>query len=427
MYMPRNGSPVGVLAGFCVHFFAMSDLKKVVVGVAGGIAAYKACQVVRDFREQGIGVRVIPTANALKFVGAATFEALSGAPVDTDVFSRVDEVQHVRIGQDADAIVVAPATADFLARVTAGRADDLLTSTLLMATCPVVLAPAMHTEMWNNPATQHNVAVLRSRGYTVLEPAHGRLTGKDSGAGRLLDPSQIVELTQTVVATGPIEQTLEGKRVLISAGGTREPLDPVRFLGNHSSGKQGFALAEVAAQRGAEVDIVAGATSELSLPAGARVHRVTTAQQMNEVMRSLASNADIIVMAAAVADMRPRNVSSTKLKKDANSQALTQVDLVPNPDILHGLGELRKEGGTSATIVGFAAETDNELENARRKLKRKGVDGLMVNSVAEGAVFGQRHNQGWFIDSSGGEKEIPRGTKLEVAVHLLDTIESLTR
>lgn len=412
-------------AGFCVHSFAMNEVSKVVVGVSGGIAAYKACQIVREFREQGVDVRVIPTENALKFVGAATFEALSGAPVDTDVFSRVDEVQHVRIGQDADVIVVAPATADFLARVAGGRADDLLTSTLLMATCPVVLAPAMHTEMWNNRATQHNVSVLRSRGYTVLEPAHGRLTGKDSGAGRLLDPSQIVKLTETVAATRPIEQTLKGKRVLISAGGTREPLDPVRFLGNHSSGKQGFALAEIAAQRGAHVDIVAGAIDHLSIPAGAEIHRVTTALQMNEAMRSLAPQADIIVMAAAVADMRPRHAAQKKLKKDDNSQELCQVDLVANPDILQGLGEMRKEGLTSATIVGFAAETDNELENARRKLQRKGVDGLMVNSVAQGAVFGQAHNQGWFLDSSGREQAIPHGTKLEVAVHLLDKVESL--
>ena len=230
----------------------------VVVGVSGGIAAYKACHLVREFTEAGDAVRVVPTPAALNFVGVATWEALSGRPVDTGVFSRVDEVQHVRVGKEADLIVIAPATADTIARIAAGRADDLLTATVLVATCPVVLAPAMHTEMWENTATQANVETLRFRGITVLEPAHGRLTGTDTGPGRMLEAGQIAQMARTVVATGRYSRSLAGKKVLISAGGTQENIDPVRFIGNRSSGRQGYALADIAAHRGAEVTIVAG-------------------------------------------------------------------------------------------------------------------------------------------------------------------------
>lgn len=399
---------------------------RVVVGVSGGIAAYKACHLVRNFKEAGDEVRVIPTQNALNFVGAATFEALSGNPVDTGVFTRVDEVQHVRVGQEADLIVVAPATADFMARAAAGRADDLLTSTILVATCPVVLAPAMHTEMWLNPATQANVATLRERGITVLEPAHGRLTGKDTGPGRLLEPDVIAELARTVLRTSTFAPTLAGKRVLISAGGTQENIDPVRYIGNRSSGKQGYALGDVAAQRGAKVTIVAGATDALDPPSGAEVVKVGSTREMQQAMAERAPEADVVIMAAAVADFRPEAEASTKLKKGKADDALSTIRLTENPDILKGLVQMREAGETAATIIGFAAETDNELENGRAKLKRKGADMLMLNSVAGGGVFGQARNRGWLLSADGREEEIPDGTKHEVAARIWDAVERLS-
>lgn len=400
---------------------------RVVVGVSGGIAAYKACHLVRNFKEAGDEVRVIPTQNALNFVGAATFEALSGNPVDTGVFTRVDEVQHVRVGQEADLIVVAPATADFMARAAAGRADDLLTSTILVATCPVVLAPAMHTEMWLNPATQANVATLRERGITVLEPAHGRLTGKDTGPGRLLEPDVIAELARTVLRTSTFAPTLAGKRVLISAGGTQENIDPVRYIGNRSSGKQGYALGDVAAQRGAKVTIVAGATDALDPPSGAEVVKVGSTREMQQAMAERAPEADVVIMAAAVADFRPEAEASTKLKKGKADDALSTIRLTENPDILKGLVQMREAGETAATIIGFAAETDNELENGRAKLKRKGADMLMLNSVAGGGVFGQVRNRGWLLSADGREEEIPDGTKHEVAARIWDAVERLSQ
>lgn len=400
---------------------------RVVVGVSGGIAAYKACHLVRNFKERGDHVRVIPTDNALNFVGAATFEALSGNPVETGVFTRVDEVQHVRLGRETDLVVVAPATADLMARVAAGRADDLLTSTILVATCPVVLAPAMHTEMWRNPATQANVATLRERGITVLEPAHGRLTGKDTGPGRLPEPDVIAELARTVLRTSALAPTLAGQHVLISAGGTQENIDPVRYIGNRSSGKQGYALGDIAAQRGAQVTIVAGATDELDPPSGAEIVKVRSTREMQQAMAARAHDADVIIMAAAVADFRPSAESDTKLKKGEADDALSTIELTENPDILKSLVGMRDAGKTQATIIGFAAETDNELSNGRAKLKRKGADMLMVNSVAGGGVFGQGRNSGWLLSADGGEEEIPDGTKHEVAVRIWDAVERLSQ
>lgn len=394
----------------------------VVVGVAGGIAAYKACHLIRAFTETGERVRVVPTPNALEFVGAATFEALSGNPVDTGVFTRVDEVQHVRVGQEADLIVIAPATADLIARIAAGRADDLLTSTILVATCPVVVAPAMHTEMWLNPATQANVATLRERGITVLEPAHGRLTGKDTGPGRMLEPEQIAELARTVVALGPLGRSLEGTRVLISAGGTQENIDPVRYIGNRSSGKQGFALAEVAAHRGAKVTIVAGDTADLPTPAGAEIVRVRSTREMQEAMETRAADADVIIMAAAVADYRPEQEATSKLKKGQADDALSTIRLTENPDILQGLVAKRDAEGGNQLIVGFAAETDNPLEYGRAKLERKGADLLMVNSVAGGKVFGEARNSGWILGADGAEVEVEDGSKQVVAARILDEV-----
>ncbi|MBL7285995.1 bifunctional phosphopantothenoylcysteine decarboxylase/phosphopantothenate--cysteine ligase CoaBC [Corynebacterium godavarianum] len=398
--------------------------RNVVVGVAGGIAAYKACHLIRDFKEAGDDVRVVPTANALNFVGAATFEALSGHPVDTGVFERVDEVQHVRIGQEADLIVVAPATADVIARIAAGRADDLLTATVLVATCPVVVAPAMHTEMWHNAATQTNVATLRSRGVTVLEPAHGRLTGKDSGPGRLLEPQAIAELARTVATTGPLGRPLEGKRVLVSAGGTQENIDPVRYVGNRSSGRQGFALADIAAHKGAQVTVVAGNTEALETPAGADVVRVTSTRDMEREMRSRAPEADVVIMAAAVADYRPAHEATSKLKKGQADASLERIELVENPDILRGLVDMRDNGETTAAIMGFAAETDNALEYGKAKLARKGADLLMVNDVSGGKVFGQARNSGWLLSRDGGVATIEDGTKHEVAAQIWSAIEA---
>ena len=398
--------------------------RNVVVGVAGGIAAYKACHLIRDFKEAGDDVRVVPTANALKFVGAATFEALSGHPVDTGVFERVDEVQHVRIGQEADLIVVAPATADVIARIAGGRADDLLTATVLVATCPVVVAPAMHTEMWHNAATQANVASLRSRGVTVLEPAHGRLTGKDSGPGRLLEPQAIAELARTVATTGPLGRPLEGKRVLVSAGGTQENIDPVRYVGNRSSGRQGFALADIAAHKGAQVTVVAGNTEALETPAGADVVRVTSTRDMEREMRSRAPEADVVIMAAAVADYRPAHEATSKLKKGQTDASLERIELIENPDILRGLVDMRDNGETTAAIMGFAAETDNALEYGKAKLARKGADLLMVNDVSGGKVFGQARNSGWLLSRDGGVATIEDGTKHEVAAQIWSAIEA---
>lgn len=398
--------------------------RNVVVGVAGGIAAYKACHLIRDFKEAGDDVRVVPTANALRFVGAATFEALSGHPVDTGVFERVDEVQHVRIGQEADLIVVAPATADVIARIAGGRADDLLTATVLVATCPVVVAPAMHTEMWHNAATQANVATLRSRGVTVLEPAHGRLTGKDSGPGRLLEPQAIAELARTVATTGPLGRPLEGKRVLVSAGGTQENIDPVRYVGNRSSGRQGFALADIAAHKGAQVTVVAGNTEALETPAGADVVRVTSTRDMEREMRSRAPEADVVIMAAAVADYRPAHEATSKLKKGQADASLERIELVENPDILRGLVDMRDNGETTAAIMGFAAETDNALEYGKAKLARKGADLLMVNDVSGGRVFGQARNSGWLLSRDGGVATIEDGTKHEVAAQIWSAIEA---
>lgn len=403
------------------------EVENVVVGVSGGVAAYKACHLVRDFKESGANVRVVPTEHALQFVGAATFEALSGNPVDTEVFRRIDEVQHVRLGKEAQLIVVAPATADLLSRLAAGRADDLLTATILVATCPVVLAPAMHTEMWTNPATQANVATLRSRGITVLEPAVGRLTGKDSGPGRMLEPDQIAELARTVARTGTVERSLEGKRVLVSAGGTQENIDPVRFIGNRSSGRQGFALAEIAAQRGAEVTVVAGDTDCLAVPAGAEIVKVRSAREMEAEIFARDTLADIIIMAAAVADFRPESEAASKLKKGVADDALSSVQLVENPDILRGVVDRRRAHATTAVIVGFAAETDNALEFGRAKLKRKGADMLMVNSVSGGRVFGESRNSGWIVGADGTEIEVQDGSKYEVAVAILDAVETYQR
>lgn len=407
-------------------------VRRIVVGVGGGIAAYKICHVVRNLKEQGDDVRVVPTEGSLNFVGAATWEALSGHPVSTTVFDAVDEVQHVRVGQEADLVVIAPATADLMARLAAGRADDLLTATVLVATCPVLIVPAMHTEMWNNPATRRNVEILRGYGYTVMEPAHGRLTGKDTGAGRLPEPEQIAELARTLARGHRLERDWVGRKVLITAGGTQEDLDPVRYIGNRSSGRQGYALAEVAVQRGARVKLIAGNTADLPTPPGATVIKVSSTQEMYDAVRLHAGQADVIIMAAAVADFRPAVSAETKMKKGGDSEAgLQDIAMVENPDILATAVTRRREGVLSADtlIVGFAAETGDEentaLEYAQAKLQRKGCDLMMCNDVSEGGVFGRADNQGWLLSPDGAVEEISEGSKLDVAAQILHGVDKL--
>ncbi|MFG2230142.1 bifunctional phosphopantothenoylcysteine decarboxylase/phosphopantothenate--cysteine ligase CoaBC [Streptomyces sp. NPDC048723] len=394
------------------------DKPKVVLGVSGGIAAYKACELLRRLTESGHDVRVVPTAASLNFVGEATWSALSGNPASTEVWESVHEVPHVRIGQSADLVVVAPATADMLAKAAHGLADDLLTNTLLTARCPVVFAPAMHTEMWEHPATQENVATLRRRGALVIEPAVGRLTGKDTGKGRLPDPEEIFEVCRRVLARGVAEPDLAGRHVVISAGGTREPLDPVRFLGNRSSGKQGYALARTAVARGARVTLVSANTA-LADPAGVDVVRVGTAVQLREAVLKAAADADAVVMAAAVADFRPAEYAGGKIKKK-DGQEPAPVALVRNPDVLGEISADRARAGQ--VVVGFAAETDDVLANGRAKLARKGCDLLVVNEVGEARTFGSEENEAVILASDGSETQVPHGPKEALAEVIWDQV-----
>jgi phosphopantothenoylcysteine decarboxylase/phosphopantothenate--cysteine ligase len=401
---------------------------RVVLGVSGGIAAYKACTLLRLFKEAGHGadfdVRVVPTAPALEFVGTATWSALSGHPVATDVWTDVHEVPHVRLGQSADLVVVAPATADLLAKAAHGLADDLLTSTLLTARCPVVLAPAMHTEMWEHPATRANVATLRERGVLVIEPAEGRLTGADTGKGRLPEPAEIFDACREVLARGVAGADLRGRRVVVSAGGTREYLDPVRFLGNRSSGLQGYALARAAVARGAEVTLVS-ANVALPDPAGVKVVHVETTGQLRAEVVAAAGSADAVVMAAAPADFRPVAVSGNKIKKAADGSA-PAIELTQNPDILREISADRSRPGS--VIVGFAAETGDDtgsvLDLARAKLARKGCDLLVVNDVSGGAVFGSPDNEAVILGADGAVVDVPRGSKAALAHVIWDHVAS---
>jgi phosphopantothenoylcysteine decarboxylase/phosphopantothenate--cysteine ligase len=428
---------------------------RVVLGVGAGIAAYKSCELLRLLTESGHQVRVVPTPDALRFVGEATWAALSGQPVTTDAWTGVSEVPHVRIGQTADLVVVAPATADLLARAAAGMAGDLLTATLLTARCPVLYAPAMHTEMWEHPATRANVALLRRRGAIVLEPATGRLTGRDSGPGRLPEPAGIFAVATRLLArgaVGPLTADLAGRRVVVSAGGTREEIDPVRFIGNWSTGTQGYALASTAAARGAEVTVVA-ANVALPDPAGTKVTRVVSAREMRDAVLAAAAGADAVVMAAAVADYRPAARSAAKIKKDGEPPE--PLRLTENPDILAGLATARKardaarsahdperaglvppasvsregSGGSSPpepaqpqVLVGFAAETDTSPEQARAKLTRKGCDLLVVNPVGNGLGFGTPDNEAVVYGADGTVTPVARGPKEALADVIWDLV-----
>ena len=401
--------------------------RRIVLGVAGGIAAYKVCEVLRRLTEAGHQVWVVPTSAALRFIGAPTWEALSGFPVHHDIFADVAEVPHVRLGQAADLVLIAPATADLLARAAHGRADDLLCATLLTARCPVLFVPAMHTEMWEHPATRHNVAMLRSRGAVVAQPASGRLTGADSGAGRLPEPTEIVDLaTLLLYRPDALPADLTKRRVVISAGGTREPLDPVRYLGNRSSGRQGYALAHIAAHRGARVTLVAAHTADLSDPAGAEIVRVGTAVEMREAVLTAAPHADALVMAAAVADFRPAAPKLSKIKKTGSDP--DPLPLTLNPDILAELVRRRLKG---QVVVGFAAETGDSdadvLAHGRTKLTHKGCDLLVVNAVGDGRAFEVEHNAGWLLGDDGAQTEVPEGPKTLLASHVWDAVAARWR
>jgi phosphopantothenoylcysteine decarboxylase/phosphopantothenate--cysteine ligase len=396
---------------------------RIVLGVAGGIAAYKAVSVLRLFREAGHHVRVVPTRAALEFVGRPTWEALSGEPVTPDLFDDVTGVAHVALGRQADLVVVAPATADLLARAAAGIADDLLTTTLLVARCPVLVAPAMHTQMWEHPATVANVATLRARGVAVLEPAVGRLTGADSGVGRLPEPEAIVAAALALLH--PRARDLVGRCVVVSAGGTREPLDPVRFLGNRSSGRQGIALADAAAGRGAAVTLVA-ANVGLPVGPGIDVVPVETTEQLRDAVRAAATDADAVVMAAAVADFRPATAAAAKIKTEPGAPA-PSLQLVRTPDVLAELATQRLRPGQ--VVVGFAAETGDAdgdvLAHGRAKARRKGADLLVVNAVGEGLGFGTADNDVVILDAAGEEVARAAGSKDRVAHAVWDAIVPL--
>jgi phosphopantothenoylcysteine decarboxylase/phosphopantothenate--cysteine ligase len=396
----------------------------VVVGITGGIAAYKAVSVVRALVLAGHDVHVIATEAALRFVGKPTLEAISRNTVHSDLYEGVAEVRHVAIGQAADLIVIAPATANSIAKFAAGIADDLLGNTLLASTAPVVIAPAMHTEMWNHPATVSNVAVLRARGVTVVGPGVGQLTGTDSGAGRMSEPDQIVE--QALALTAP--RDLDGKRILVTAGGTREPLDPVRYIGNRSSGKQGLAIALEAVSRGAIVTLVAAnleaAEFEARAAASARLDIVTvsTTLELEGAVTAAAPSVDAVVMAAAVADYRPETVAHGKIKKETQGETLS-LNLVKNPDILRGLVDRRAPG---QIIIGFAAETEPDREAllalGRAKIARKGADFLVLNRVGWNEGFATDGNAVIVLDAAGDIVSEASGSKTSVAARIVDVL-----
>ncbi len=391
--------------------------RHVLLVVSGGIAAYKSANLARALLRAGASVQALLTAAAGKFVGPATFEGLTGRHVPLDVFSDTGQVPHIHLAREADVAVFAPTTANLIAKLAVGIADDLVTSTALMLDCPIVVAPAMHTEMWRHAATQANVATLRRRGVRIVGPDDGPLAAGDVGEGRLAEESAIVDAVRAAV--GPSDSPLAGRRVIVSAGGTREPIDPVRFVGNRSSGKMGYALAREAARRGGRVDLVA-APNHLDDPVGVRVHHVETAEQMRSVIVSLVDDADVVMKAAAVADFRPAQYSDRKIKKDSGD--LAQIKLVENPDILAELGA-RKAG---RVLVGFAAETDLAEDHGREKLRRKGLDLIVVNRVdMADAGFSVDTNRAVLIRADGGRREVPLTTKDRLAGVVCDEVEEL--
>ncbi len=391
----------------------MARAREVILGVGGGIAAYKSCDLLRRLQDRGYSVTVVPTPSSLNFVGSATWEALSGKPVTTQVWERVDEVRHISLAKTANSIIIAPATADLIARICAGRADDLLTNLVLAVDVPILIVPAMHPQMWLDPATQANVATLRSRGFYVMEPEVGRLTGDDVGPGRFPETSAIIENFEKTIEA---KKDLLDRRVLVTAGGTREAIDPVRYIGNRSSGRQGAAVASTARDRGAQVTLIM-ANSQLSAEEsrnleGVNVIPVETALEMHKHLENEFPKSDILVMSAAVADARPLQVSSGKIKKGD----LQRIDLTQNPDLLKSIAAIRKH----QIIIAFAAETSLDIELAKAKLEAKGANILYLNDVSGGAIFGSASTQGVIITSNGAQIEVPNSSKESLADLLLD-------
>ncbi|MEY3127797.1 MAG: phosphopantothenoylcysteine decarboxylase / phosphopantothenate--cysteine ligase [Actinomycetota bacterium] len=391
--------------------------RKLLLGISGGISAYKSCELLRRLQDEGFIVDVVPTSASLNFVGKATWEALSGRKVVTDLWSEVEKVPHILMAKENDLIVIAPTTADLLAKLASGRADDLLTNIVLASTAPKILVPAMHTEMWLNPATVANVKTLQDRGFVVVAPDEGRMTGSDVGIGRYPEVSKIIEI---INLTTHITADLAGKKILITAGGTREPIDPIRFIGNRSSGRQGFALAAAAASRGAQVHLIA-ANTDLPVIEGITITNVETAEQMAAVLDYEFSECDALIMSAAVADAKVANYSDQKIKKDK----LDAVSLSKNPDILKSLSEKKKP---SQVIVGFAAETISGLDELQKqgkeKLLSKSLDLIYVNNVSDGAVFGSENTQGLIIDKNQNVIKVPQISKDTLSDILLDQLVS---
>ena len=392
----------------------MSGTKReIILGVGGGIAAYKACELLRRLQDLDFSITVIPTPSSLNFVGAATWEALSGKSVNTQVWEDVEKVKHVSLADQAEAIIIAPTTADLLARLVQGRADDLLTNVVSASSKPKFLVPAMHPQMWLNPTTQSNVEILKSRGFAVMQPASGRLTGDDSGIGRFPETSEIIPAFLEHIGS---TQDMQGKKVLISAGGTREPIDPVRFIGNRSSGKQGEALAIEARNRGAQVTLVL-ANSNISDIPGIHTLRVETADQMHKSLSANMSDSDVLIMAAAVSDARPSSIAPEKIKKGD----LNRIDLISNLDILKDLSAAAKD---SQVIVGFAAETNNLEEFGHAKMLAKGLDLIYVNDVSNGAIFASDQSAGYLMSADGQSTYIEQTSKAKVARYILDNVVS---
>ena len=391
--------------------------RKLLLGVSGGISAYKSCDLLRRLQEQGFIIDVVPTSASLNFVGKSTWEALSGRKVLTDLWSEVEKVPHISMAKENDLIVIAPTTADLLAKLASGRADDLLTNIVLASTAPKILVPAMHTEMWLNPATVANVKTLQERGFVVVVPDEGRMTGSDVGIGRYPEVNKIIEI---INLTAHITADLAGKKLLITAGGTREPIDPIRFIGNRSSGRQGFALAAAAASRGAQVHLIA-ANTDLPVIEGVTMTSVETADQMAAVLEYEFSECDALIMSAAVADAKVANYSDQKIKKEN----LDVVSFSKNPDILKNLSEKKKPG---QVIVGFAAETIAGLSELQKrgeeKLASKSLDLIYVNNVSDGAVFGSENTQGLIIDKNHNVIKVPQISKDTLSDILLDQLVS---
>jgi phosphopantothenoylcysteine decarboxylase/phosphopantothenate--cysteine ligase len=391
----------------------MARVREVILGVGGGIAAYKSCELLRRLQDRGYAITVVPTPSSLNFVGAATWEALSGRPVTTQVWERVDEVRHISLASSADALIIAPATADLIARIASGRADDLLTNLVLAVDAPVLVVPAMHPQMWLDPATKANVEILRSRGFEVMDPEVGRLTGSDVGPGRFPETISIIDNFEKIISA---QKDLLGMHVLVTAGGTREAIDPVRFIGNRSSGRQGAAVARAARDRGAHVKMIL-ANSQLSTQeahelSGIEVIAVETATQMHTALAKEFPASDLLVMSAAVADARPLQISEEKIKKGQ----LKDIQLVENPDLLKSIANMRDK----QIIIAFAAETNNDIGAAREKMKAKGANILYLNDVSGGAIFGSDSTEGFILTSNGAHIPVSQTSKDTLAELLLD-------